>query len=195
MSKAGEIVVELKLDDNGMAVAVTRAGTALREFQQDMNRTAVAVTRLEKAQGSLSTKFRHLVMTLGNLRFVAMDINDIFLRLPASIMKSAGELERMQFLMTGLSKETTKAGKELEGLKNFDFVVNMSKTAPFDISALADSFVKLKVAGVDPTNGSLETLVDSVARFGGTSEILKRASIAIQQMSGKGRLAKQCPLQ
>ncbi|WP_142243439.1 tape measure protein, partial [Klebsiella pneumoniae] len=33
---------------------------------------------------------------------------------------------------------------------------------------------------------SLKALVDSVARFGGDSELLKRAAVAVQQMSGKG---------
>ncbi|MGE9627334.1 tape measure protein, partial [Escherichia coli] len=39
---------------------------------------------------------------------------------------------------------------------------------------------------LDPTDGSLKALVDSVARFGGDSELLKRAAVAVQQMSGKG---------
>ncbi|WP_431358632.1 tape measure protein [Yersinia pestis] len=54
------------------------------------------------------------------------------------------------------------------------------------MQALTDSFVKFRSAGLDPTDGSLKALVDSVARFGGDSELLKRAAVAVQQMSGKG---------
>lgn len=181
-----EIVVKLSLDDRGYKVAVVSAGSVMKEFKRSLDSTATSIKRVEEHQFSLGRKFRDLVMTMGALRFVAMDINDIFLRLPMAILKTAGELERMQVLMKGLSKELTDAGRAAEGLRDFQFVTNMAKNAPFEIGALSDSFVKLKVAGIDPTNGSMKALVDSVARFGGTGESLKRASVAIQQMAGKG---------
>ena len=191
MTTEGKILIELGIDDSGMPVVIRRAVDSLRGLQTTLNQTTLSVKKLEEHNASLATKFRHLVMTMGNLRFVAMDINDIFLRMPVAILKAAGELERTQMLMTGLSKETSKAAKEAEGLKNFNFVTGLSKKAPFDIAALSDSFVKLKTAGMDPANGSMVALVDSVARFGGTSETLKRASVAIQQMSGKGVISME----
>lgn len=186
MSNGGDIVVQLRLEDGGYRVGVVSAGTAMKQFKQSVDSTATSVKRLEEQQFSLGRKFRDLVLTLGNLRFVAMDVNDVFLRLPMAILKSAGELERMQVLMKGLSKELTEAGRAAEGMRDFKFVTGMAKNAPFEVSALSDSFVKLKTAGIDPTNGSMQSLVDSVARFGGTGESLKRASVAIQQMAGKG---------
>lgn len=180
------IVVKLTMEDGGYKVAVVNAGRLMREFKQSLDSTATSIKKVEEHQLSLGRKFRDLVMTMGALRFVAMDVNDIFLRLPMAILKTAGELERMQVLMKGLSKELTDAGRAAEGLRDFQFVTNMAKNAPFEIGALSDSFVKLKVAGIDPTNGSMKALVDSVARFGGTGESLKRASVAIQQMAGKG---------
>lgn len=187
----GEIVVKLSLEDGGYKVAVVSAGRAMKEFKQSLDSTASSIKRVEEHQFSLGRKFRDLVMTMGALRFVAMDVNDVFLRLPMSILKSAGELERMQVLMKGLSKELTEAGRAAEGLRDFQFVTNMAKSAPFEIAALSDSFVKLKTAGIDPTNGSMKSLVDAVARFGGTGESLKRASIAIQQMAGKGVISME----
>jgi tape measure domain-containing protein len=59
------------------------------------------------------------------------------------------------------------------------------------MEALTDAFVKFKSAGIDPANGSLKSLADSVARFGGDSELLKRAAVAIQQMSGKGVISME----
>lgn len=182
----GEIVVKLTMEDGGYKVAVVNAGRLMREFKQSLDSTATSIKKVEEHQFSLGRKFRDLVMTMGALRFVAMDVNDIFLRLPMAILKTAGELERMQVLMKGQSKELTEAGRAAEGLRDFQFVTNMAKNAPFEIGALSDSFVKLKVAGIDPTNGSMKALVDSVARSGGTGESMKRASIAIQQMAGKG---------
>jgi tape measure domain-containing protein len=185
MAVAGNIVIEMAIDDK-MSVSVKRAGTVLQEFQGALNKTASSVKHMEDASESLSTKFRHMVVMLGNLRFVAMDVNDIFLRLPMAIMKSAGELERTQALLGGLSKEFTKAARDAEAASNFKYITTMAQQAPFAIAALSDAFVKFKSAGLDPTNGSMKALVDGVAKFGGNGESLHRASIAIQQMAGKG---------
>lgn len=191
MAVAGEIVIELVVDNGQMKMAVKDSGAVLRQFDNTLQQTARSVKRLDDAQHSLSTKFRHLVMTLGNLRFVAMDVNDIFLRLPAAIMRNAGELERMQALMKGLSTELTELGKAADAQRSFDFVTGLAKNAPFEINALSDAFVKLKTTGIDPTKGALTAMTDSVARFGGTGEQLKRASIAIQQMAGKGVISME----
>jgi tape measure domain-containing protein len=67
----------------------------------------------------------------------------------------------------------------------------MAQNAPFEVKALGDAFVKMKVGGIDPANGSLQALVDSVARFGGNGESLKRAATAIQQMGGKGVISME----
>lgn len=186
MSAGGDIVIELKLDGKHMEVGIKNAGQLLRQFQGTLSNTARSVRRLEEAHFSLGTSFRNLIITLGNLRFALMDVYDAFLRLPVAILRSAGELERMQMLLKGLSTAVTDAGKNADGKRDFDFITNLAKNAPFEIGALTQSFVKLKAAGLDPTLGSMQSLVDSVARFGGSGEQFNRASVAISQMLGKG---------
>jgi tape measure domain-containing protein len=190
-ANGGEIVVQLRMEDGQYKVAVVQAGELMRQLKGRMDQTSASVQKLESHADSMGRKFRDVVMTLGNLRFVAMDINDIFLRMPMSILKTAGEMERLQALMTGMSKEGDKVKASLEGLSNFNYVVGVSKNAPFEMSAIADSLVKLKSAGIDPANGSMTALINSVARFGGSGETLKRASVAIQQMAGKAVISME----
>jgi tape measure domain-containing protein len=184
--KAGDIVIELNLDNDGFTARVKDSGQVLRQLQGDFGKTATSVKKLEDAHESLSTKFRHAVMTMGNLRFVAMDLHDVFLKLPAEILKTAGQMERLEITMTGLSNKFTEAQKKMEGAANFKFITDMAKKAPFEVGAIADAFIKFKTGGIDPTTGALDALIQSVSKFGGNSETLKRASIAIQQMMGKG---------
>jgi tape measure domain-containing protein len=186
MAVAGTIEIELTAKDGGFTAQVRNAGGLLRTFQTSADSTARSVRRLEEAQFSLGTRFRHLVLTLGNLRFAAMDVYDVFLRLPKAILDSAGELERTEALLKGLSTQLTDLGKAAEGKRDFTFITDLAQKAPFALNSLADGFVKLKSAGVAPLQASMNALVDSVARFGGNDESFKRASIAIQQMVGKG---------
>lgn len=189
MAVAGNIVVEMSLDNDKMIVGIRQAGTMLSEYQRTLTRTAASAKTLDIAHESLGTKFRHLVTTMGALRFAAMDVHDVFLRLPAAIMKTSGDLERTRALLGGLSKELTKVGRDAESAMNFGYITKMAQHAPFEISALSDSFVKLKAAGIDPAKGSLQALVDTVSKFGGTGESMKRATVAIAQMLGKGTVS------
>ncbi|SVY31702.1 putative phage tail tape measure protein [Klebsiella pneumoniae] len=93
-------------------------------------------------------------------------------------------MQRMRVMLRGLNKDKVNPGEA--AAQDMQYIVNMAKNAPFAMQALTDSFVKFRSAGLDPTDGSLKALVDSVARFGGDSELLKRAAVAVQQMSGKG---------
>lgn len=178
-----DISITLTMDGKEFAVQVKNANAMLRELRQSLHQTAESTHRIERNFNGLGTAFRHFMIMASTARFALLDFHDVFLRLPLSVIKSSAEIERMTKLMEGLSTATDKVA---DAKNSRNFVFEMAKTAPFDVQTLTDSFVKLKSGGIDPTNGSMKALVDSVARFGGSSQQLHRASIAIQQMAGKG---------
>jgi tape measure domain-containing protein len=185
-ASGGNIVVELTLDNQKYRVQVKDSANVLRELQAALNQTASATKALEANQDSLATKLHLAVMTAGQLRFAMMDLHDVFLRLPAAILESAGSLERLQAQMRGLSTELTESGRIKEASKDFDYLIATAQKTPFSLNSLHDAFVKLKSGGLDPTQGSLKALADGVAKFGGNDQTLQRAALAIQQMMGKG---------
>jgi len=97
----------------------------------------------------------------------------------------SSSMERTDLMLRGVEGSAAKAKEKLEWLLNF------STKAPFTIDALKDSYVKLKVAGLDPTTGSMKALADGVAFFGGTSQNLTGAAVAIQQMASKGVISME----
>lgn len=187
----GDISLNLSLDDKDFVVTVRNSGKLLRELRSDLTRAGDGADSAQRHFSSFSTKLRHTVMLLAAVRFAAMDFYDVFLKPPSSILQTSGEIERLTKLMGGLSKATTDSGRKSEALTNTKYILDLAKNAPFEVKALADSLVKLKSGGIDPTNGSMQALIDSVARFGGTSETLHRASVAIQQMAGKGVISME----
>lgn len=187
----GEIKVLLTLDNGQFTIQTQKAGQTISELKRSLDQTAQSSQALEKHFTGLGQKFHDVVRTASLMRFAIQDVHDIFLSLPTAVLKSSGEMERMTLLMKGMSKETSDAAKQLDAIKNTKFVFDMAQKNPFDVKTLTDSFVKLKSAGIDPTNGSLQALSDSVAKFGGTSETMHRASIAIQQMAGKGVISME----
>lgn len=187
----GEIKVVLSLDNNQFVVQTQKAGVTIQELQRAIDRTSRSTEALEKHFTGVAGRFRSIIQTASMLRYAMHDVHDIFMALPGAILKTSGEVEKMTKLMEGMSKETTKAARSAEALNNVKFIFNMAQNAPFDVKTLTDAFVKLKSGGLDPTDGSMKALVDSVAKFGGTSDTMHRASIAIQQMSGKGVISME----
>lgn len=136
------------------------------------------------AEGGVFSGLRGNIFLLGEIGDAARTVTDILFGWQKPIIDAAAEMQRMRVMLRGLNKEKNNPGKA--AAEDMQYIVNMAQNAPFAMQALTDSFVKFRSAGLDPTDGSLKALVDSVARFGGDSELLKRAAIAIQQMSGKG---------
>lgn len=193
---AGDIKVGLTLDNDSFKVEMRRAGELIKQFKQNLDSTSKSVKNIELHTSGFSARMRHAVTTISLARGALVNLNDLFLGIPRAVAGASGEIERMQKLMEGLaksSKEVVNGNKTAaETAKEWTgYVFEMSKNAPFEVNAITDSFVKLKTAGLDPTDSSLKALVDSVAKYGGTSEQLKRASVAIQQMGGKGVISME----
>ncbi|HEF0704757.1 TPA: tape measure protein [Escherichia coli] len=135
-------------------------------------------------EGGMFSGLRGNIFLLGEIGDAARTVTDIMFGWQKPIVEAAAEMERMRVMLRGLNREKSNPGQA--AADDMKYIVDMAQNAPFAMQALTDSFVKFRSAGLDPTDGSLKALVDSVARFGGDSELLKRASIAVQQMSGKG---------
>jgi tape measure domain-containing protein len=191
MSDSGKLEVALELTDKGFTVTARDAGRVISEFGGRLKTVDDTLKKHEESHSSAARSFRNFMVTIAATRFALMDFNEVVLALPRSVLKAGGELEKLTQLMRGLSKETDQVRRNAEAMSNVNFVINMAQSSPFEIQALSDSFVKLKAGGIDPTRGSMQALVNEVAKFGGTSETLKRASVAIQQMAGKGVISME----
>lgn len=187
-----KIVVELDLDDSGFTGKVTSNKRALDQFRKSVNATDKSVKNAERATRGWGKAIRDSIIVLGLSRHAILNLDAALLSIPRSIITASGELERMTQLMKGLSNETEGYNAIVkQANSDVSFVVDLSQASPFDINTVTDSFVKFRSVGLDPTTGSMQALIDSVAKFGGTKEQLKRASIAIQQMAGKGVISME----
>ncbi|MDE1625218.1 tape measure protein [Klebsiella variicola] len=148
------------------------------------DRFTAASHRGGSRENGVFSGLRGNIILLGEIGDAARTVTDILFGWQKPIVEAAAEMQRMRVMLRGLNKDKVNPGEA--AAQDMQYIVNMAKNAPFAMQALTDSFVKFRSAGLDPTDGSLKALVDSVARFGGDSELLKRAAVAVQQMSGKG---------
>jgi tape measure domain-containing protein len=187
----GNLTVRLSLDDDAFNRGIDRAKRGVGGFSADVASLSRVVGRTESSIGMMGNTLRNVTMDIAILRYAFADLNDIALAIPRSLINSAAQFEKTTKMLEGLSKETDAASRKLQAMSDMKFLVNMAVSAPFDMKALSNSFVKFRAAGLDPTNNSLQALIDSVAKFGGGSDELNRASVAIAQMSGKGVISME----
>jgi tape measure domain-containing protein len=191
MSTLENIGYNLILDDSGFRVTAQATSAQLKALEAQFESTGQAVRAIETKINSAGVTFHQWVTTIGAVKFALMDLDSVFLALPKAILETSGEIEKLQVVLKGLSSAATDAGRAADATLGKNFILNLEQNVPFKLQALTDTFVKLKTVGIDPMNGSMTALLNEVAKYGGGSEQLKSASLAIQQMAGKGVVSLQ----
>ncbi len=186
------LVVKLSLDNDGFITGIRGSQRAVQSFMNNVQRWNRGMHQSAAATHHWGGAIRDAVVVVGLARHAILNLNAAFTALPGSIIRANADLERMEALMRGLSTSTQgTAAIQAEATESMKKVFSIAKNSPFDINAISDAFVKLQSGGIDPLDGSLQSLVDAVSKFGGTSDVMKRAAIAMQQMAGKGVISME----
>lgn len=183
----GDINVKLNLDGRDFTLGIYEADKLVKAFGKSVGVSSEGIKRNEIALMRWGRNLRDVSLVMASLPYAMQTLNNVFLSMPTAIVRANAEMERMTVLMTGLSKETSSlAAAQEDAQGKMDWLFGVADQTPYDLNTLTDGMVKLTSVGIDPMNGSLEAIVDSVAKFGGTSMQMHRSFIAIQQMAGKG---------
>lgn len=191
------IRVELELADGTFTTRMLHAGETVERFNQNVARSNPTLNAMAQAGQSVvrsislaDTKTKSFMGTLRDVAIVTGLVSIGFAKVAniqnswiGDIIRINAEMERLNFQMRSMSQAADPikdAGDQVGYLRQ------KALEMPLSLKAITDGFVKLKATGTDPLNGSLESLADGVAAFGGSDESFQRAILAISQMSGKG---------
>ena len=178
--------VVLEFDDGGFVKGVEANNDRLKRFGKNIIAVDNKLKEVEKSAGSWGRRLKDTAVTLASLNYLIPNLTNVLFGWQRSIIAANAELEQSVAIMKNFSTEISETAAELEARNFVDMITQKAAAAPFSIDALTDSIVKMKAAGLDNAEQGFNALVDAVAAFGGTDVTLKRASVAISQMSGKG---------
>lgn len=142
-----------------------------------------------RSESGLFEGLRGNIFLLGEIGDAARTVKDVLFSWQEPLIQAMSKMQNTRILLQGLEKDAQNPQQAAE--RDMSYIMGLSEKVHVSLDAVSDAFVKLKAGGIDPTTGSLNALVNSVAQFGGDSEILKRAAVAIQQMSGKGVISME----
>lgn len=192
MRKQGDdLAIVLSLDGNDFEVGIRGAGRLLSQFESRAVSSSHQVKKLDASVEGLAGKTRDLTVILATAEQALSTIFRATFGWQMAIMDAAGEIEKLTVMMRGMSSESNTAKRDLDAIADTKFVTDFAQDAPFAMNAITDAFIKFRTVGLEPTDGSMKALTDAVATFGGNGDILHRASIAIQQMVGKGVISME----
>lgn len=109
--------------------------------------------------------------------------------LAGSFIAPAAQMERFKVQLTNLEGSAAGADKALAWIDDF------ATRTPLQLEDTVAAYARLKAFGVDPTNGSLQALVDTMAATGGGAEKLDGLVMALGQAWTKGKLQSEEALQ
>jgi tape measure domain-containing protein len=177
------IRVELELDTDEFERGIIRARSSLRDLEQNAGGTVKAIHQINEHSRSFITTLRDATVILGQWSAAVDTARRITTGWISEIVHLNADVERMSSLLKAMSTSANPVKEASDYIKNLR---EEAKQAPFALQAMHQAFIRMKAGGLDPAAGSMKALTDAVAAFGGTDETLGRASLAFQEMAGKG---------
>lgn len=185
-NNAGNISVGLVL--NGADAFIGRVSKSAKS----LDKYGDSVKSVESRTETWLHKTRDAAIVLGLARSAVENLSLLFTGLPRAILAQNAQLERSQVLIAGMDDSAVSYADAMErAASTVNDLVEMSSSSPFSVQAIADSFAKIEASGIQDSAEALDALINASSKSGANSEGLKRASIAIQQMSGKGVISME----
>lgn len=162
------------------ADASEEAARALAQYQQRVRAAAEENGRLKNSTGGLRSAF-------GGLRSAVAGVGAYL-----GLREAAGGV--LNLLRVAAAAEDTRRalqnlyGGQEAGNRAFDALKQLATDSGLSFQTVADQAKKLKSFGLDPLNGSLQSLVNQNAAVGGSQEELEGKVLALGQAWAKQKL-------
>jgi tape measure domain-containing protein len=136
--------------------------------------------RVREGMAIVTRSAGQAVGVLGDYRTMLAGLG--FAAVGASFVREAAAFEKFNVQLTNLEGSAAAARTAMSWIEDF------ATRTPLQVEETVDAYARLKAFGIDPTNGSMQALVDTMAATGGGSEQLMGMVIALGQAQTKGKL-------
>lgn len=164
MSAETQVVLTLK---DRMSAAMRKATGASKRFQSSLGKLNASMTTLSRSVAGLG------------VAFASFKIGESFIEANKSI-------EQTFYQLKAVTGSVSEAKEGMSYIQNFALKNPVQSLATFN-----KMFVKLRANGIDPTTGAMQTLTDSAAALGLSSEQMDGVILAVGQIAANGRFAKE----
>jgi len=133
---------------------------------------------------SLSESIKRTTMRMVGWVAAAVGLNKIRSGI-AAILETGGRFESLEVRLTALMG-SLEAGQQATA-----WIQDFAKNTPLQLGDVTEAFARLKTFGLDPMDGTMQSLVDANAKMGGSQETLQRIILGVGQAWTKQKLQGQ----
>jgi len=126
---------------------------------------------------------------LGVVGVAAAGLGYVGQRALRPFLNTAAQFEKYQVMLESIEGSSEKAERSM------DWVSEFATRTPLELDQVMGAFVKLRTFGMDPMNGTMQSLVDMNSRMGGSGETLQGIILAVGQAWTKQKLQGEEALQ
>jgi len=134
-------------------------GTVIIDVKAD---TAKLVSGMDRAEKSVKKSVNNLKNNIIGIGAAFLSIQTVIktLDIGKEFTATSMEFEKFETVLRTIEGSSSKAKDAMAWITDF------TKSTPYELANVTDSFVKLKSYGIDPTDGTLRTLGDTASAMG-----------------------------
>ncbi|MBD1584762.1 tape measure protein [Pseudoalteromonas sp. S16_S37] len=174
LKRSGVDTNDLRVAKRNLGAQFDKAGKSVDKFTNDLKQGNAAQQAHAASLSKVAGQVAALAAAYFGLDRVASAVNSVF--------ETGDKFEKlgiqMQALMGGI------AG----GAKATEWVTQFTKNTPLQLGEVSQAFVKLKAFGLDPMDGTLQSITDQALKLGGGFEEVQGISLALGQAWAKQKL-------
>jgi len=172
-----DLKIKITIDSNVKEVSIARG-----EFQK----LGGVLAQGAKDIMHIGTKFKETTEILAHASLAAAGVKSALAAATApmrEMVRISADFERQKSILKVLEGDAQGAEKSFEWIKEF-----AAKT-PYELGQVTEAFIKARSYGIDPTNGTLQTLGDTAAAMG--KDIIQAVEAMADAMTGENERLKE----
>lgn len=177
-----ELLIRLIGQDASLREALSRSQKGLRDFGAAGTKAGSSATR--GLDGAASSALR-VAGALTGVYVGFQTVNSLL----SQFVRTASQFETARIQLNSLFGDAEK------GQQAFAWVKTFARDTPYELDGVLRAFQTLKNFGLDPMDGTLQSVADQAAKFGGRQEDLIGISLALGQSWAAQKLQGQDILQ
>lgn len=174
LKKSGVDTNNLRAAKRNLGAQFDKTGKSVDKFTRDLKQGSAA----QKAQAASLSNVTSQVAALAAAYFGLDRVSQAV----SSVFETGDKFEKlgiqMQALMGGIA----------QGEKATAWVNDFTKNTPLQLGEVSQAFVKLKAFGLDPMDGTLQSITDQALKLGGGFQEVEGISLALGQAWAKQKL-------
>ncbi|WP_257296251.1 tape measure protein [Endozoicomonas sp. YOMI1] len=156
-----------RADESAKKAAISLRNSNLKKTARDAKAASISI-------GQLSRRFLGLAAAAGGLYTLKRSIE--------GVLQTGDQFERLGVQMEAITGSSAEAEKAMQWIKDF------TRNTPFQLEEVSEAFVRLKAFGLDPTDGSMQAIIDQASKLGGGMERLNGITLGLGKAWAKQKL-------